>query len=545
MLKVLGFFFKASWKQILVISVASMVAAGLNVLSIKFLKDLVAVDHSRRLFDIGMVALLVISAGTITLLIEKYSTQYFEQKLASYREEISERLLSARYQKINKRLDRLAPVLLFEISEVSDFGKLIPAFIVATVQIIAIMSYLIILSWQLSLIVLTLFMVVIGLMFFALPTVKKLKDRRSKTRYRLHIMFLLMSQGFKDLIMSSSHGKSYIRNSIRPPSLETAKHNTDIQMLKIAIEQVINALLILGFGIAIILYLDWIKASEEVAVQFMALLLFILPSFIRVIDFFNQIKNAENALDQINSLDADIRTNSIPPKEEVGHTPGKGNTLIQLSGLTYAYNENEHGFKLGPIDLKIVENEITIINGGNGSGKTTLFNLIAGLYEANSGKISFQETEITDKNIQSYRDLFSSYFTDSPIFDNLEYISNDSFEKGGKYIRELELEGKTSIDATTIAQTNLSFGQRGRLNLLRLLLEDRSIYMLDEWAANQDIHFKEKFYKEIIPDLKKQGKTIILISHDDRYYEIADQIITLRNGEVDKIVNPKSSENKQ
>jgi putative ATP-binding cassette transporter len=537
MIKVLQFFFKSSWKQILIIAIVSTIAAGLNVLSIKFLKDLVTSEGSEMFYNISMIAILVISAGIITLFIERYSNRYFELKLASFREEISERLLLARFEKINKRLDRLAPVFMFEISEVSDFGKLIPAFIVAMVQIIAIMGYLIFLSWKLSVIVLSLFLIVIGLMSFVLPAVKRLKEKRSKTRYRLHTMFTLMGQGFKNLIMSSRHGKSFILNSIRPPSLETAKLDINIHMLKVVIEQIINVLFILGFGFSIILYLNWIQASQELAIQFMALLLFILPSFVRVIDFFNQIKNAENALDQINSIDADIRQNLIYPKEEVEYIPDVNKPIISLKDLTYSYNENEHGFKLGPLDIEIVENEITIINGGNGSGKTTVFNLIGGLYDPKGGEIYFQNKKITEDNIRSYRGLISSYFTDSPVFDDLQYVSPDSLKHGEKYIKDLELEGKTNISATTISEINLSYGQRGRLNLLRLLLEDRPIYMLDEWAANQDVHFKEKYYNEIIPDLKRRGKTVILISHDDRYYHIADKVITLRNGLLEKISN--------
>ena len=161
--------------------------------------------------------------------------------------------------------------------------------------------------------------------------------------------------------------------------------------------------------------------------------------------------------------------------------------------------------------------------------------MIAGIYQSKSGELIFQGRKIHNENIRAYRDLFSTYFTDSPVFDDLTYIPEENIEKGKGFIELLGLEGKTSISATTIAETNLSFGQRGRLNLLRLLLEDRPVYLFDEWAANQDVYFKEKFYTEIIPYLKRKGKTIILISHDDRYYHIADKIISLRNGQVDKV----------
>lgn len=538
MLKVLNFFFKSSWRQILIIALFSIISAGLNVLSLNYLKEIVSASADQRVYYLGIVALLILAAATVSLLIERYSTRYFEAKLVKYREEIAEQLLHTKYESIEKKLPRLAPILMVEINEVSDFGKLIPAFIVALVQIVAIMGYLVFLSWRLSLIVLVLFAVVISLMFLVLPRVKKLKDKRSKTRFRLYTMFDLMNSGFKDLIISRKHGMSYVANSIRPPSMETAKHNGNIHMLKVGMEQVINAMLILGFGIALILYLNWIQAGKDVGVQFMALLLFILPSFIRVVDFFNQLKNAENSLDQINSLNADISQDIIITDKQVAYETGKKGPLISLENVNYSYAQSEHGFKLGPIDLEINENEITIINGGNGSGKTTLFNLLAGLYTPQTGSLIFQDQIINDDNIRSFRDRFSCYFTNSPVFDDLTYVGEENLERGQFYIKELELEGKTNISTNAIAQTSLSFGQRGRLNLLRLLLEDRSIYMFDEWAANQDVHFKNKFYTEIIPNLKKRGKTIILISHDDRYYEIADKIVSMRNGSIESIRKP-------
>lgn len=515
-----------------------MVAAGLNVLGLNFLKELVVSPKEEHFINLGMIALCVLSAAVITLIMERYSTRYFELKLARYREELAERILHAEYSKVQKRLTRLAPVLMVEVNEVNDFGKLIPTFVTSMVQIVAIMIYLVFLSWKLSIIVLGLFGLVSVIMFIVLPSIKKLKDKRSKTRFTLYANLDLMNKGFKDLIMNRSHGKSYVNDSIRPPSLETAKYNGGIHMLKIGVEQAINILLILGFGIAIILYLNWVQSGEDLAVQFMALLLFILPSFIRIVDFFNQLKNAENGLDQINSLDIEMEKELVQLSEEVSFNSNKGNTLISLKSLEYSYNQNEHGFKLGPVDLDIAENEITIINGGNGSGKTTIFNLITGLYPPIKGELMLQGQKINQDNLRSYRDLFCSYFTDSPVFDNLSHIPKENFEWGERYIKELELEGKTSLSNSAIDEINLSFGQRGRLNLLRLLLEDRPIYILDEWAANQDIYFKEKFYTEIIPDLKKRGKTIILISHDDKYYEIADKIVTMRNGSIETIRKP-------
>jgi len=64
-------------------------------------------------------------------------------------------------------------------------------------------------------------------------------------------------------------------------------------------------------------------------------------------------------------------------------------------------------------------------------------------------------------------------------------------------------------------------------------LEDRPIYVFDEWAADQDPVFKEVFYLQLLPELRAKGKTIIVISHDDRYYYVADRIIKLDYGKIE------------
>jgi putative ATP-binding cassette transporter len=63
-------------------------------------------------------------------------------------------------------------------------------------------------------------------------------------------------------------------------------------------------------------------------------------------------------------------------------------------------------------------------------------------------------------------------------------------------------------------------------------MEDRPIYLFDEWAADQDPLFKEIFYRELLPELKARGKTVVVITHDDRYFDIADRVIRLEEGHM-------------
>jgi putative ATP-binding cassette transporter len=85
----------------------------------------------------------------------------------------------------------------------------------------------------------------------------------------------------------------------------------------------------------------------------------------------------------------------------------------------------------------------------------------------------------------------------------------------------------------TLSTIELSQGQRKRLALLTAFLEDRPFYIFDEWAADQDPFFREVFYLQLLPELKAKGKTVLVISHDDRYYSLGDRIIKLDYGKIE------------
>ena len=87
-----------------------------------------------------------------------------------------------------------------------------------------------------------------------------------------------------------------------------------------------------------------------------------------------------------------------------------------------------------------------------------------------------------------------------------------------------------TLSQSGFSTTHLSHGQRQRLALLGAYLEDRPIYVFDEWAANQEPQFRNIFYRQILPELKARGKLAVVISHDDRYFDVADRLIRLTSG---------------
>jgi putative ATP-binding cassette transporter len=208
---------------------------------------------------------------------------------------------------------------------------------------------------------------------------------------------------------------------------------------------------------------------------------------------------------------------------------------LELSGITHAYKHEgeDKDFMLGPIDLVLHSGEIVFLVGGNGSGKTTLAKILTGLYVPDSGEIFLDGKPVTSENRDDYRQEFSVVFSDFYVFETLlGFDEPDTDMKARGYLAKLQLNHKVKVESGVLSTVDLSQGQRKRLALLTAYLEDRPIYLFDEWAADQDPMFKEVFYHNLLPDLKARGKTVFVISHDDRYYHVADRIIKLDYGKL-------------
>jgi len=139
---------------------------------------------------------------------------------------------------------------------------------------------------------------------------------------------------------------------------------------------------------------------------------------------------------------------------------------------------------------------------------------------------------LTRGNVQNYRELFSTVFGQFHLFDRLYGMEDADPQSVQAILDEMQLSGKTRFEAGRFTDLNLSTGQRKRLALAVTLLENKEILVFDEWAADQDPHFRKYFYEVVLQRLKEEGKTVIAVTHDERFWKHADRVIKMEYGSI-------------
>jgi putative ATP-binding cassette transporter len=277
--------------------------------------------------------------------------------------------------------------------------------------------------------------------------------------------------------------------------------------------------------------------DPQVLVGYVITIFYMLIPFEDLTGLIPAMARANIAMDRIEALGVSLNDDTDSHSEPSAQTaPDTTWHSLELTGVTHTYHrERENSsFTLGPINLTFQPGELTFLVGGNGSGKTTLAKLITGLYVPEGGQLRLDGVAITDRNRDDFRQHFSVVFSDFFLFESLLGLASDTLdERAQEYLVQLQLDHKVQIKDGVLSTIDLSQGQRKRLALLTAFLEDRPFYVFDEWAADQDPLFRDIFYLNLLPELKARGKTVLVISHDDRYYHIGDRLIKLDYGQIE------------
>lgn len=348
--------------------------------------------------------------------------------------------------------------------------------------------------------------------------------------------FRTATEGIKELKLHQQRRQAFLTEDLQATAAKSRHYRiTAADLFAIGGSWGLVALFVL-IGMLLFVAPLLFTISNSVLSGYAFTLIFMLTPIRGLLNTLPELLRANIALEKINALGLSLIAQRTEPEQPAVAIQQPDWQSLQMIGVTHAYRgerEDSH-FTLGPLNLTLCPGELVFVVGGNGSGKSTLVKLLTGLYAPETGAVEFDSQSITDANREWYRQQFSVVFSDFYLFDRL--LGLDDFNRAQKtqdYLERLHLEHKVKINNGAFSTTALSQGQRKRLALLTAYLEDRAIYVFDEWASDQDPAFKKIFYTQLLPELRSLGKAIVVVSHDDHYFEQADRIVKLDYGKVE------------
>jgi putative pyoverdin transport system ATP-binding/permease protein len=348
--------------------------------------------------------------------------------------------------------------------------------------------------------------------------------------------FRTLIGGFRELKIHQGRRKAYLGESLEP-TMDSARTEMVRGLAYYAVAEGWGQLAFFGFiGFLLFAAPSIEPISRPTLVSAVLVVLYLMTPLDIILTWIPVLGRAQVSLGRVQAL--------IPTLERHGDAadgqpePAKRPALrdsISLEGVTFTYRDrdDDEGFLLGPVDLTLRPGELVILAGGNGSGKTTLVKLVSGLYLPESGDLRIDGHRLADEDREAYCQLFSIVFADGHLFGDFLGLGADGIAKLARDgLDQLGLAPVVSVRGSAFSTLELSQGQRRRLALLGALLEDRPICIFDEWAANQDPLFKQVFYHKLLPELRAAGKALLVISHDESHFDIADRVIHLQDGRI-------------
>lgn len=473
--------------------------------------------------------------GALVLVTRTVSQTLFmdlgQRAKASLRMQTIRRLGDASFRHLEQQgAARSLAVLTQDLDTIVMLFVRMPALAMQSAVIVGCLAYLSVLSWQILLV--AILTIGIGAAGFRVANGRALFHLRASRQREDDLVrhFRALFDGAKELKLHRLRRAAFIDDTLSPNVEAVRVQRTRGYVLYAAAASWGSFILFAFIGITLFVVARRFPVNTHVMSGYAMVFLYMIMPIESLLSAIPNIGTARVALERIEQVNAEL------PLEHGLDAPVKASfERIVLDGVTHRYfREKENDvFTLGPIDLAFRPGELVYLIGGNGSGKTTLAKMIVGLYAPESGRIVLDGAPVGEADRDSYRQLFSVVFSDFFLFDRLLGMRLDGLDQTAQdLLVHLQLDHKVSIKDGAFSTLELSQGQRKRLALLVAYLEDRPFYLFDEWAADQDPLFKEVFYRTLLPELKAKGKTVVVITHDDRYFPLADRYIKLEYGRL-------------
>lgn len=418
-----------------------------------------------------------------------------------------------------------------DVRRIISGAEILPQLLVNGVMLFGIFGFLWYLNQYVFFFVLK--AIAFGVVTFQLPVYFARKDfRRARAIYdslEQGIRGLIL--GVKELQLDRGKRKKYFRDVLLKNERDLLRTEKRAMTTLLAANSYGDLLFFFVIGIIAFVFTNYHSVPADELATIVLVLLYVTGPVAIILNAIPRMSVAVVSLRKIEEIFGELPERMSEDQPLVRREWQK----ISLRRTGYVHRSDAHhdGFAVGPVSFDIRKGEITFIVGGNGSGKSTLGKLLSLHYPPSSGTIAFGTHVLDESTVDDLRQDVAAIFSDYYLFDRLLCDYDEArLEMAERYLRELDLDHKVSIRDGMFSTTDLSDGQRKRLALVVSFVDDKKLYLFDEWAADQDPAFKKVFYTEILPELKKQGKAVVVISHDDRYFHVADQVVVMEDGKI-------------
>ena len=490
--------------------------------------------HDGRLWLV-FVALLLVRSG-LRLVSQYMIVRLTQTALLQLRLWLCRQILSTPLRRLEELgSPRLMAGLTADVGQVSQALVTLPNAFVNITMLVGFVGYL---GWLSPLQLLQTFAVaVIGIITFRMPLRLAMQQQtRAREMYdQLAKYFRALIDGAKELKMHSDRRKDFI-TGLDSAARSQQREVRAADMVLVGLSSWAEALFFIAVALVLFVSPLYQVNSQTVLIGCVVTILMLRGPVEGLINLLPTLSQGTVSINKLRDLSSSVAATAVEGDGTLLPATKAPFSKLEVIGIAHQYRGESdlESFTLGPADFTINSGELVFIIGGNGSGKTTLAKILAGLYAPEKGEICLDGTPVTDQNRDWYRQNFTAVFSDFFLFENLFGLeAAGETPQAEEYLRKLALAEKVKVKNGIFSTVDLSQGQRKRLALFIAYLENRPVYIFDEWAADQDPRFKEVFYRSLLPGLRASGKTVIVITHDDSYYNMADRIIKLAAGKVE------------
>lgn len=542
-MSLLWYSLRSSWRKLTLAACVGLVAglggAGLIALINTALEKPGRPSVSLALAFTGL-CLVVLLGGVVSHML---LVQIGQERVLRLRLELSRRILDAPIRQLQLvGRHRLLAALTEDIATIASTYQTVHTLCMEGALVLGCVTYLGWLAWNIMIVVLAFIAVgVVGYKFFERRAFRWLRCAREGDD-RLYEHFRAVTEGAKEFKMHKLRRQTFLQVELHGTADFIRTHFVRGMIIYTLANHGSTMLFYLVVGLVLFVLPTVQEVSSQSLTGYTLAILYMmhpLGGIVSALPALGQGLVASQKIDQLGlSLAAQTHEQEGIDAAIVMSEPVR----LQLKGVSHTYyHEKDDGhFMLGPIDLELRQGELIFVVGGNGSGKTTLAMLLLGLYVPEQGEIRLNGELITDANRDAYRQQFAAVFADAYVFETLPNDDADVAKQAQRLLAQVQLEHKVRIEDGRFSTLELSQGQRKRLALLSAILDDRPIYLFDEWAADQDPVFRDIFYTVLLPQMKAKGKMIVVITHDDRYYHLANRCIKLDSGRMDQELSVES-----